>query len=65
MVIIQRPKTLPEAYSAGLEWQNLTMRNSLLHAKTGINYISIPNNTDYKQGPTRWQYQNSRGRDCQ
>lgn len=33
MVIIQRPRTLPEAYSACLELQNLTMRNNILHTK--------------------------------
>lgn len=33
MVIIQRPRTLPEAYSACLELQNLTMRNNILHSK--------------------------------
>lgn len=33
MVIIQRPKTLPEAYSACLELQNLTMRNNILHTR--------------------------------
>lgn len=33
MVIIQRPRTLPEAYSACLELQNLTMRNNILHTR--------------------------------
>lgn len=36
MVIIQRPKTLPEAYSACLELQNLTMRNNILHPKVNV-----------------------------
>lgn len=33
MVIIQRHRTLPEAYSACLELQNLAMRNNILHTK--------------------------------
>lgn len=36
MVIIQRPRTLPEAYSACLELQNLTLRNNILHPKASI-----------------------------
>lgn len=32
MVIIQRQWTLPEAYSACLELQNLTTRNNILHS---------------------------------
>lgn len=39
MVIIQRPRTLPEAYSACLELQNLTMRNNILHSR-------VPNRTN-------------------
>ena len=34
MIIIQRPGTLPEAYSACLELQNLTMRNNIIYART-------------------------------
>ncbi|GBP10966.1 Retrovirus-related Pol polyprotein from transposon opus [Eumeta japonica] len=33
MAIIQRPKTLPEAYSTCLELQNLTIRNNVLHTR--------------------------------
>lgn len=36
MVIIQRPRTLPEAYSACLELQNLTLRNNILHPRASI-----------------------------
>lgn len=54
MIIIQKPKTLPEAYSACLELQNLTMRNNILHIK-GNNRITVPTSigTADRQFPPR------------
>lgn len=43
LLIIQRPKTLPEAYSACLEMQNLNLRSTRLHP-IGRNQITVPNN---------------------
>ena len=52
MIIIQRPGTLPEAYSACLELQNLTMRNNIIYSKTKA-YDSISTETTYRPGPSR------------
>lgn len=41
LLIIQKPKTLPEAYSACLEMQNLNFRNSSVHIQAS-NMISAP-----------------------
>lgn len=41
MLIIQKPRTLPEAYSACLDLQNLTMRNTILHTGSP-NSITVP-----------------------
>lgn len=48
MLIVQKPKTLPEAYSACLEIQNLNYRNHSLHAHTGPNTITAPINQTVK-----------------
>lgn len=52
MIIIQRPRTLPEAYSACLELQNLTMRNNIIYAKTK-SHDSISTETTPRPGPSR------------
>lgn len=78
MIIIQRPKTLPEAYSACLELQNLTMRNNILSSKA-VARITDPMPADVgnrttpprppKSFPMRtganWQHQNFRPRNWQ
>lgn len=59
MVIIQRPKTLPEAYSACLELQNLTMRNNILHTRIPIrsNTQRVPERaTTPPRPPRRFNY---------
>lgn len=54
MIIIQKPKTLPEAYSACLELQNLTMRNNILYAKTSSwKTNSIPADMVNRPSPSR------------
>lgn len=45
MLLIQRPKTLPEAYSACLEMQNVDFRNSSIHNPSSNNRVSIPINS--------------------
>ncbi|XP_046810943.1 uncharacterized protein LOC124420804 [Lucilia cuprina] len=72
MIIIQRPTTLPEAYSACLELQNLTMRNNILYTKAQD--LSCAS-TGHGSGPSRppksfpmrsgWQSQNSRPKNWQ
>lgn len=74
MIIIQRPGTLPEAYSACLELQNLTMRNNIIYARTKP-YESVSTEPTYRPGPSRppksfsprssWQNQSSRPRNFQ
>lgn len=51
MVIIQRPRTLPEAYSACLELQNLTMRNNILHSGTYRKLQSTDRQTETSPSP--------------
>lgn len=54
MVIIQRPRTLPEAYSACLELQNLTMRNNILHSRVPIrNNVQSSNSQQSTTTPPR------------
>lgn len=51
MLIIQKPQTLPEAYSACLELQNLSMRNSTLHVSSP-NRITVPLNQTNRADPS-------------
>lgn len=44
MLIIQKPRTLPEAYSACLEIQNLNYRNHFIHSAATSNTITSPIN---------------------
>lgn len=44
MLLIQRPRTLPEAYSACLEIQNVDFRNSSIHPSNANNRVSVPTN---------------------
>lgn len=47
LLIIQKPKTLPEAYSACLEMQNLNFRNNSVHVQAQ-NTISAPVYYDFR-----------------
>lgn len=74
MIIIQRPGTLPEAYSACLELQNLTMRNNIIYAKNK-HHESVSTEKTHRPGPSGppksfhmrsgWQNQSSRPRTWQ
>lgn len=44
MLFIQRPQTLPEAYAACIELQNLNFRNTLIHKKSVDKTIRVPEN---------------------
>lgn len=54
LLIIQKPRTLPEAYSACLEMQNLNFRSNSVHVKAP-NTISSPVNHNFRDngGPSR------------
>lgn len=68
LLIIQKPKTLPEAYSACLEMQNLNFRNSSVHVQAA-NMISAPvhynfnsDNVPSPSGNNLDKYYNNRSR---
>lgn len=44
MLMIQRPSTLPEAYSSCLEFQNLNYRNLSIHKRNFNNFVTAPLN---------------------
>lgn len=48
MLMIQRPRTLPEAYSACLEIQNLNYRNNSIHSSSFSNTITAPVNQSFR-----------------
>lgn len=53
MLVIQRPKNLPEAYSFCLEIQNLNLRNYSIHPKNTTMPIQAPRyQVNQKQSPT-------------
>lgn len=52
MLIVQKPRTLPEAYSACLDMQNLTIRNNLIHVNSP-NQIVVPVNNMASMGGQR------------
>lgn len=63
MIIIQRPRTLPEAYSACLELQNLTLRNNILHTKNNLSkgnaYANPQQASNAPPRPPRTHYNNN------
>lgn len=48
MLIVQKPKTLPEAYTACLEIQNLNFRNHSIHSPSTTNTVTAPLNQTFK-----------------
>lgn len=44
MIIVQKPKTLPEAYTACLDIQNLNFRSYPIHSPSTRNVVTVPMN---------------------
>lgn len=62
MIIIQRPRTLPEAYSACLELQNVSLRNNITFPNRAVESLPAVNRPDPTRSLFTRQPQNFRSR---